>query len=848
MVHTELETRQQIYESLRSGLTGRIAKLTNFTDRSFNYVWTQAFSEEIRELEEIAFVSELTGFIDYTGGPIDEDDLEDIGVSGRISPETVNELMEDEYLDEYVRIVGVTRNEGSVATGTVTFSTQSAQTTIPEGTTVTTAPEADGETFNFVTTEEVSTADGVSSVSDVSIESVDVGEEFNLPAGTITRVSNPPTGVTGVNNVESTTGGEDVESNDELRSRAKQALSGASEGGTVEGIKAFIRGNVDGVQQGDIIIDEFTREDPPFVDVIVDGGLEDAVTSAIESSRPAGIEHNLVRPQIVQIGADLDLLGVDISNSDVATSVETFLLELGLGEQFYQDQFIREIMLSDEDIVNIDFLDTTIERVTNEVFDYSTDIQAAVAEDDGLFSDETTRANDDTPNDVTLLPSSPSVDDAYYFGQETIFAEMEIDISTAGAGTWDIVWEYYNGSSWVQLPNISDGTSDFQNSGIGLVEWDIPSDWAATDVNGDPLYWVRGRLDTFTSVSTQPLARGVDVTGRGYRLDYTVEEENGSITVQDEKDVSYTLNSDFVVVDNSGDTWSETLVWKGGLTPDEGTDFSVDYDVTVPDKTKDEDSHSARLVRDEPFTFNLSDTDTRTYNNSNQLYKLDNIPFEDSVSIVDQNGTSFTEDTDFQLTPTQDYATTDTFTYQTGTSDYTLSSDVEIDFAAVFDSGENIYVRATDYTLVDTDSDGFADTIRWDSNNSVPADGTEFTIVYDAYPNGIRWDPNNSTPPQDNDFTVTYDQVFYETTHEIVETRSGIIRDSSGDTYQENTEYTLVDESRDGEDDGIFWQQQPSSLGNGEEFFVTYLTEGDVRFGEREKADPGTINVTVTDV
>jgi len=230
------------------------------------------------------------------------------------------------------------------------------------------------------------------------------------------------------------------------------------------------------------------------------------------------------------------------------------------------------------------------------------------------------------------------------------------------------------------------------------------------------------------------------------------------------------------------------------------------------------------------------------------LYNLDNIPFKDSVSIVDQNGTSFTEDTDFQLTPTQDYATTDTFTYQTGTSDYTLSSDVEIDFAAVFDSGENIYVRATDYTLVDTDSDGFADTIRWDSNNSVPADGTEFTIVYDAYPNGIRWDPNNSTPPQDNDFTVTYDQVFYETTHEIVETRSGIIRDSSGDTYQENTEYTLVDESRDGEDDGIFWQQQPSSLGNGEEFFVTYLTEGDVRFGEREKADPGTINVTVTDV
>jgi len=74
---TDLQTRERIYESLRSNLTGRITKLTNFTDRSFNYVWTQAFSEEIRELQEFAVVSEMAGFIDYAGGPIDEDDLED---------------------------------------------------------------------------------------------------------------------------------------------------------------------------------------------------------------------------------------------------------------------------------------------------------------------------------------------------------------------------------------------------------------------------------------------------------------------------------------------------------------------------------------------------------------------------------------------------------------------------------------------------------------------------------------------------------------------------------------------------------------------------------------------------
>ena len=99
MGHNELETKQRIYESIRSGLSGRIAKLTNFTDRSFNYVWTQAFAQEIRELQEVTLVSELAGFIDYTGGPITQDELDELEPDGTISAERVNELMDDQYLD-----------------------------------------------------------------------------------------------------------------------------------------------------------------------------------------------------------------------------------------------------------------------------------------------------------------------------------------------------------------------------------------------------------------------------------------------------------------------------------------------------------------------------------------------------------------------------------------------------------------------------------------------------------------------------------------------------------------------------------------------------------------------------
>ena len=849
MTHDYLQTTQEIYESLRSGLTGRIVKLTNFTDRSFNYVWTQAFSEEVRDLQELAFVSELAGFVDYAGGPITEDDLEDLGLADRISAERVNELMEDDYLDEYVKLVGVTRNEGSPASGTVTFSTQSADTTIQSGTRVTTAPQSDGTTVDFLTTETVTSPSGQTQITDVPIESVGSGSDFNVPANTITRISNPPVGVTGVTNPESTTGGEDRESNQELRERAKSTVGGASEGGTVEGIKAYIRNNVDGVEQGDIIIDEFTDEQPPFVDVIVDGGLDNDVSAAINFSRPAGIRHNVVRPQVVQIGANIDLLGTDIDTTTVRNRVEEFLLELGISEEFYEDQLIREIMQSDDDIINIDFFDTSIERVTNETYEFNTDIDKAVADNGGTITDETPAANNDTENDITLLPSSPNVGDAYYFGEEVIFSEMDITISQAGSGTWDIVWEYYDGTDWTSLSSVVDDTSDFTTANTNTVSWDIPSDWTSTKVDkSSGLYWVRARLDSFTDITTQPLGEEVHITGSGYNLDYTFEETNGSIFVEDKDGNSYTEGTDYTVVDISGDGWPETFVWNGGAIPEKSVEFFVDYDVTVPGETNNGDVYTANLVRDEVAEFDLSKEDVITYNNTSAVYDLSEIPFEDSVTIEDENTTTFTEDTDWQLTPTQEYASEDTIEYVDGTTDYSLSGELAIDFVAVYDENGNIYTRGTDYTITDDDNDGYGDTIVWNTANSVPTDGTNVTIVYDAYPSGIRWDTNNSTPPQDDNFTVSYEQVYYDTQYEIVETPGGIIRDVSGELYNEDTEYVLADEDRDGEDDGVYWETNPSTLGDGEKFFITYLTEGDINFGDREKADPGDVTIEVQDL
>jgi len=140
-------------------------------------------------------------------------------------------------------------------------------------------------------------------------------------------------------------------------------------------------------------------------------------------------------------------------------------------------------------------------------------IDAAIAYDGGVYTDETTAANNTTTDDMTLLPASPAVDDAYYFGYDYRTRKITLNISTAGVGTWTITWEYYNGSSWTALSNVSDGTSGFTASGTNNITYTLPTDWAKTTVNGIEKYFIRARLSSFTSITTQP--KGAQAYGHG---------------------------------------------------------------------------------------------------------------------------------------------------------------------------------------------------------------------------------------------------------------------------------------------------------------------------------------------
>ena len=133
-------------------------------------------------------------------------------------------------------------------------------------------------------------------------------------------------------------------------------------------------------------------------------------------------------------------------------------------------------------------------------------MSGAVADDGGVQTGETAESNSAAANDMTLLPAVPVVNDAYYFGGAYPFDLLTINIGTQGSGTWEITWEYWNGSAWTEVADIADGTTAFEAAvGNRDVSWTMPTDWNTVAVDGTTAYWVRARVSSYTAVVTQPL-------------------------------------------------------------------------------------------------------------------------------------------------------------------------------------------------------------------------------------------------------------------------------------------------------------------------------------------------------
>jgi hypothetical protein len=121
-------------------------------------------------------------------------------------------------------------------------------------------------------------------------------------------------------------------------------------------------------------------------------------------------------------------------------------------------------------------------------------VTAYVSDDGGVMTTDTTDANDAGADDFVLVPASPAINDAAYFGYSFRFTEVEVEVGTAGTGN-TVVWEYYNGSAWTALSGVTDSTNSFTTAGLKSVVWTLPWDWAKTNINAaGSMYWVRARV------------------------------------------------------------------------------------------------------------------------------------------------------------------------------------------------------------------------------------------------------------------------------------------------------------------------------------------------------------------
>ncbi|MDY6780071.1 MAG: baseplate J/gp47 family protein [Halobacteria archaeon] len=368
----EPETQDAIYKRIRDAIASASA-ITNWSPNSPEKAITDdGFAAEQRERQHEELAVQLSSYIDYAGKgtdeseePINENDLDDLEVADpeAVDLDLLNSYIERNDLDQLVKRYSIFRDPGAFAEGSVTFQTSSEEVVIPDGTTVGTQPDADGDFLAFVTTKEVVSSEGSTSV-DAPIQATERGTAFNVGSGTITYLPESVPGVGGdppVNNANATTGGEAEETNAELRARAKEQLVGTSGGGTLQGVENGLVAAFAGLDQEDVKIVEYPNQDPVTFDYVVDGGPTDSdLRNKIDDLRPVAIEGTLVRPTQVTLDLDVDVKGTDVDTASVEQDLREYVNGLGLGDEYVLDKVVQITMNADAGIDSIESITTTI--------------------------------------------------------------------------------------------------------------------------------------------------------------------------------------------------------------------------------------------------------------------------------------------------------------------------------------------------------------------------------------------------------------------------------------------------------------------------------------------------------
>lgn len=206
-----------------------------------------------------------------------------------------------ESLDRHAALRGLTRGGAVKARGTIRFSISSARTRdlyIPAGVRGMTMSQTE-----FITTEEAYLLTG-ETYCDVPAEAVYAGKSGNVAANEIINIQNAPVGIRMITNPLPFTGGEDEESDEDLRERVAKSYGNISNGGNIAYYEKQAL-NIAGVAAVKVLPRNRGRG---TVDIIIssDSGMPtddliEAVSDAVDERREICVDVDVSAPTATQV-------------------------------------------------------------------------------------------------------------------------------------------------------------------------------------------------------------------------------------------------------------------------------------------------------------------------------------------------------------------------------------------------------------------------------------------------------------------------------------------------------------------------------------------------------------------
>ncbi len=281
-------------------------------------------------------------------------------VLSRVFAKTASENGYSTELEQRCNEFGITRKDGTKATTQVTF-TGTDNIVIPLGTIVQTSGG-----LQYSTLLEVTTSSGVASVN---VEATNIGNQYNIPANTIIELAVQIVGITGINNINPTSGGTEIENDADLYNRLILKVQNPTTSGNVANYKMWALA-VEGISQVKVIP---TWNGPGTVKVILldsnkrapTQGIIDNVVTTIEENRPIGATVTVQGATEVPINVTATLTlaeGASIEDAKI-------LIEIQLTEYFktlaFSDPIVRYTQIANAILDTANVIDYSNFKVNN---------------------------------------------------------------------------------------------------------------------------------------------------------------------------------------------------------------------------------------------------------------------------------------------------------------------------------------------------------------------------------------------------------------------------------------------------------------------------------------------------